>query len=69
MLASGSSGNAALLATENTRILVDAGLSMKELRRRLAAIGEQLRRLLHLLNRKPAAEMLSRLEYLSTWGR
>ena len=40
MLASGSSGNAALLATENTRILVDAGLSTKELRRRLAAIGE-----------------------------
>jgi len=42
VLASGSSGNAALLATENTRILVDAGLSMKELRRRLAAIGEDL---------------------------
>jgi phosphoribosyl 1,2-cyclic phosphodiesterase len=40
VLASGSSGNAALLATENTRILVDAGLSMRELRRRLAAIGE-----------------------------
>ena len=33
------------------------------------SIGEQLRRLLHLLNRKPAAEMLSRLEYLSAWGR
>jgi hypothetical protein len=33
------------------------------------SIGEQLRRLLHLLNRKPAAEMLSRLEYLSHWGR
>jgi hypothetical protein len=33
------------------------------------SIGEQLRRLLHLLNRKPAAEMMSRLEYLSTWGR
>ena len=42
MLASGSSGNAALLATENTRILVDAGLTMKDLRRRLAAIGEDL---------------------------
>jgi phosphoribosyl 1,2-cyclic phosphodiesterase len=44
-LASGSSGNAALLATENTRILVDAGLSMKELGKRLAAIGEELRRI------------------------
>ncbi len=44
MLASGSSGNAALLATDNTRILVDAGLSMRELGKRLAAIGEELRR-------------------------
>src|SRR5689334_24244812 len=42
VLASGSSGNAALLATENTRILVDAGLSMLQLRKRLAAIGEDL---------------------------
>ena len=42
MLASGSSGNAALLATEKTRILVDAGLSMRELGKRLAAIGEDL---------------------------
>ena len=42
MLASGSSGNAAWLATENTRILIDAGLSMKELGRRLATIGETL---------------------------
>ena len=32
------------------------------------SVGEQLRRLLHLRNRKPAVEMLSRLEYLSTWG-
>ena len=44
MLASGSSGNAALLATENTRILVDAGLSMRELGKRLASIGEDLER-------------------------
>jgi phosphoribosyl 1,2-cyclic phosphodiesterase len=42
VLASGSSGNAALLATENTRILVDAGLSMRELRKRLASVGESL---------------------------
>jgi phosphoribosyl 1,2-cyclic phosphodiesterase len=45
VLASGSSGNAALLATDKTRILVDAGLSMKELGKRLAAIGEDLERL------------------------
>ena len=42
VLASGSSGNAALLATEKTRILVDAGLSMKELGKRMAAVGEDL---------------------------
>ena len=42
MLASGSSGNAALLATGKTRILVDAGLSMRETGKRLAAIGESL---------------------------
>jgi phosphoribosyl 1,2-cyclic phosphodiesterase len=41
-LASGSSGNAALLATDRTRILVDAGLSMLQIRKRLAAIGESL---------------------------
>lgn len=45
MLASGSSGNAALLATENTRILLDAGLSMRELGRRLAIVGESLENL------------------------
>jgi len=42
VLASGSSGNAALLATGKTRILVDAGLSMRETGKRLRAIGESL---------------------------
>src|SRR5436189_5132439 len=42
VLASGSSGNAALLATEKTRVLVDAGLSMKELGKRMLAVGEDL---------------------------
>jgi phosphoribosyl 1,2-cyclic phosphodiesterase len=42
VLASGSSGNAALLATDSTRILVDAGLSRREIARRLALIGETL---------------------------
>lgn len=45
VLASGSSGNAALLATENTRILVDAGLSMRELGRRMALVGEDLEKI------------------------
>jgi phosphoribosyl 1,2-cyclic phosphodiesterase len=42
VLASGSSGNAALVSTDRTRILLDAGLSMRDLRKRLAAIGESL---------------------------
>ena len=40
VLASGSSGNSAFLSTSKTRILIDAGLSLKELTRRLAEIGE-----------------------------
>jgi phosphoribosyl 1,2-cyclic phosphodiesterase len=42
VLASGSSGNAAFLATSKTRILIDAGLSVRDLTRRLAEIGETL---------------------------
>ena len=42
MLASGSAGNAAFLSTSKTRVLIDAGLSVKELTRRLAEIGETL---------------------------
>jgi phosphoribosyl 1,2-cyclic phosphodiesterase len=41
VIASGSSGNCALIATEKTRVLVDAGLSFRELSKRLASIGEQ----------------------------
>lgn len=41
MLASSSSGNATFLRTERTRILVDAGLSKRDLVARLNSIGEQ----------------------------
>jgi phosphoribosyl 1,2-cyclic phosphodiesterase len=41
VLASGSSGNSAFVAAGKTRVLVDAGLSLRELRKRLAAIGEE----------------------------
>jgi len=41
VLASGSAGNAAFLSTSKTRVLIDAGLSVKELTRRLAEIGEK----------------------------
>ena len=50
VLASGSSGNAALLATENTCVLVDAGLSMRELGKRLASIGEDPERVFERLD-------------------
>ena len=40
ILASSSGGNSAFIATDRTRILVDAGLSRREIQRRLAAIGE-----------------------------
>jgi phosphoribosyl 1,2-cyclic phosphodiesterase len=39
-LGSGSGGNATLVATERTRVLVDAGLSRRETFRRLKSIGE-----------------------------
>lgn len=45
VLASGSSGNCTFIATERTRLLVDAGLSAREIERRLAASGERLDRL------------------------
>jgi phosphoribosyl 1,2-cyclic phosphodiesterase len=40
VLASGSKGNSAVVASSQTRILVDAGLSCRELMRRMAAAGE-----------------------------
>jgi phosphoribosyl 1,2-cyclic phosphodiesterase len=40
VLASGSKGNATIIAAGSTRILVDAGLSCKELMRRMAQTGE-----------------------------
>jgi phosphoribosyl 1,2-cyclic phosphodiesterase len=40
VLASSSSGNATLIASSKTRVLVDAGISRREIVNRLAAIGE-----------------------------
>ncbi|MBV8070291.1 MAG: MBL fold metallo-hydrolase [Acidobacteriaceae bacterium] len=42
ILASSSAGNSAFIATERTRLLIDAGLSRRELKKRLAAIGEDI---------------------------
>jgi phosphoribosyl 1,2-cyclic phosphodiesterase len=43
VLGSGSTGNAVLIVAGNTRVLVDAGLSAKEIARRLALVGEDVR--------------------------
>jgi phosphoribosyl 1,2-cyclic phosphodiesterase len=45
VLGSGSGGNCTLVATERTRVLVDAGFSYKEMQRRLRKIGEDLARI------------------------
>ncbi|MGH6611195.1 MAG: MBL fold metallo-hydrolase, partial [Burkholderiaceae bacterium] len=39
VLGSGSTGNAVLISTETTNVLVDAGLSAREIIRRLAVVG------------------------------
>lgn len=45
LLGSGSSGNALLVCTPQSRILVDNGLSYRQLERRLGEVGERLDRL------------------------
>ncbi|MBI4464257.1 MAG: MBL fold metallo-hydrolase [Acidobacteria bacterium] len=42
VLGSGSSGNCTFLATDRVRILIDAGLSQREIARRLVHLGERL---------------------------
>lgn len=45
VLGSGSTGNAMLIHAGETRVLVDAGLSAREIVRRLVAVGEDVSRL------------------------
>lgn len=45
ILGSGSSGNSALLLTENARVLVDAGFSARKLDQLLASLGESLQKI------------------------
>jgi phosphoribosyl 1,2-cyclic phosphodiesterase len=40
VLASGSKGNSTVVASAETRVLIDAGLSCRELMRRMAIAGE-----------------------------
>jgi phosphoribosyl 1,2-cyclic phosphodiesterase len=45
VLGSGSTGNAVLICTEKTKVLVDAGMSAKQILERLGAMGEDCARL------------------------
>lgn len=45
ILGSGSSGNCALLVTENARVLIDAGFSARRTKEMLEGIGESLERI------------------------
>ncbi len=45
VLGSGSTGNSVLITTENTRVLVDAGLSARQVLLRLAEVGEDFEKL------------------------
>lgn len=45
VLGSGSTGNAVLICTEKTKVLIDAGMSAKQILLRLAAMGEDCERL------------------------
>ncbi len=67
ILASGSSGNAAFLATSKARILIDAGLSVRELARRLALIGESIESLDAILITHEHSDHISGLARLVRW--
>jgi phosphoribosyl 1,2-cyclic phosphodiesterase len=45
VLGSGSTGNAILITAKETRVLVDAGMSAREIVRRMALVGEDIARL------------------------
>jgi phosphoribosyl 1,2-cyclic phosphodiesterase len=65
VLASGSKGNSAVIASSRTRILVDAGLSCRELMRRMAAVGEDARALDAILVTHEHADHVSGLPVMA----
>ncbi len=65
VLASGSKGNSAVIASSHTRILVDAGLSCRELMRRMAAVGEDPSQLDAILITHEHADHVSGLPVLA----
>jgi phosphoribosyl 1,2-cyclic phosphodiesterase len=67
VLASGSSGNATFIATSKTRILIDAGLSVRDLARRLAELGERPEDLDAVLITHEHSDHISGLARLIRW--
>jgi phosphoribosyl 1,2-cyclic phosphodiesterase len=66
VLASGSRGNCALLATSTTRILVDAGLSGRETSKRLRALGERAEEISAILITHEHSDHVAGLQRLAT---
>ncbi|MBI1355207.1 MAG: MBL fold metallo-hydrolase [Acidobacteria bacterium] len=65
ILGSGSSGNAAFLASSNARVLVDAGFSFRQLNKRMAAIGESIENLDAVLISHEHSDHVAGLEVLA----
>ena len=66
VLASGSRGNCALVATNATRILVDAGLSGRETFKRLRSLGERVEDISAILITHEHSDHVAGLERLAT---
>jgi len=65
LLASGSRGNSAVVASSTTRILVDAGLSCRETFKRVRALGESPEQLSAILITHEHSDHVSGLERLA----
>jgi phosphoribosyl 1,2-cyclic phosphodiesterase len=66
ILGSGSSGNCAYLETDETRILIDAGFSLRQIRQRLATIGRAPENLTGILVTHEHSDHIQGLVQLST---
>jgi phosphoribosyl 1,2-cyclic phosphodiesterase len=65
ILGSGSAGNCAYLETDETRVLIDAGFSLRQIRQRLAAIGRAPENLTGILVTHEHSDHVSGLAALS----
>jgi phosphoribosyl 1,2-cyclic phosphodiesterase len=66
VLASGSRGNCALVASSSTRILVDAGLSGRETFKRLKGLGERVEEISAILITHEHSDHVAGLQRLAT---